>query len=133
MEALDEGAGVGVGVEPRMRVAVARQEILEPEHVGVVGAADDHRAAAAALDQPDAAQDQRAHDPLAKLGLGDQQRAEPLGRDDQRLDRSPGMAVDQRRAPRQLAKLAHEAADAVGDDRFAPAKLAMLADLDLTR
>ena len=66
--------GVGLGVEPLMRMAVARQEAFEPQHVAVVGAADDHRPARAGLEQADAAQDQRAHDALAELGLRDQQR-----------------------------------------------------------
>ena len=42
------------------------------------GSADQHRAARAGLDQRDAAQDQRAHDALAEIGLGDDQRAQLL-------------------------------------------------------
>ncbi len=67
--------------------------------------ADQHRAADAALDQADPAQDQRAHDALAELGLGDQQRAQFLRRDQQRLDVALGMAVDQRDAAGELADL----------------------------
>ena len=56
-----------------MRMTVATEEVLEPEHVAVAGAPDDHGTAAAGLDQPDATQDQGAHDALAEVGLGDQQ------------------------------------------------------------
>ena len=68
------------------------------------------------FDQADAAQDQRAHDPLAELGLGDQQGAQPVGRDRDRLDVGQRLRVDQRRPARQLGELAHEIAALVGDD-----------------
>ena len=61
-------------------MAVAGEETLQPQHVGIVGAADDHRPAGAGLQQADAAQDQRAHDALAELGLLHQQVAQPIGR-----------------------------------------------------
>jgi hypothetical protein len=48
--------------------------------------ADQHRAAVAALDQRDPAQDQRARDALAEIGLGDQQRAQVRRIDQQHLD-----------------------------------------------
>ena len=114
-----------------MRMAVAAQKAREPQHVAVLGAADDHRPAGAGLEQPDAAQDQRAHDALAELGLRDQQRPQPVRRDDQRLDRSLRVRVDQRRPARQLRQLAHERAGAVGDDRLAAARLVVLGDVDL--
>src|SRR6266446_2064526 len=41
-----------------------------------------------ALDQGDAAQDERPHDPLAELGLGNQQGAQAVGRNEQRHVRS---------------------------------------------
>ena len=53
-------------------MAVAAQEIGQPKHVGIGLVADDDRPGAA-LDQPDAAEDQRAHDPLAEIGLGNEQ------------------------------------------------------------
>ena len=103
------------GIEALVRMAVAAEEVDQPEHVAVAVAADDHRAAAAALDQADAAQDQRAHDPLAKLGLGDQQRAQPVGRDDERLDRRvSAIASTSDRPPGKLRQLAHERARARG-------------------
>ena len=68
-------------------MAVAAEKIDQPQHVAVLVMADDHRTTGARLDQPDTPQDQGAHDPLAELGLGDQQRAQLLGGDDQRFNR----------------------------------------------
>ena len=81
--ALDDVARLGVGrrVEEVMGMAVPVEEILEPGDGGRCRRADEHRAAGAGADQRDAAQDERAHDALAELGLGDQQRPEVLGRD----------------------------------------------------
>ena len=112
-------------------MAVAAEEIDQPEHVGIAIVADDHRPAAAGLDQPDAPQDQRPHDPLAQFRLGDQQGAQPLGRDLDRLAAGQRLGVDQGRPPRQLRELAHERAGLVDDDRRLAAALDALADLDL--
>ncbi len=102
MEALDQrpAARVVLGIERLERMAVAPQEALQPQHVAAAGASDDDRSAGAGLEQPHAAQDQRAHDALAKLGLGDEQRAQLLGRNDQRLDGLDRETVDQGRAGR---------------------------------
>ena len=134
LEPLDQGLGaaVRVGAQQLKGMAVAAQEIGQPQHVRLIGMADDHRADAAALDQADAAQDQGAHDPLAKLGLGDQQGAQPLRRNQHRLDVGQRLGLDQRRPARQLGELAHEGARLVGDDR-AGALIVALADLDLAR
>ena len=71
MEALDQRFrfGVGVGIEQLMRMAVAAEKTLQPQHVGILGAADNDRPAGADLEQTHAAQNQRAHDALAKLGF----------------------------------------------------------------
>ena len=95
-----------------VRLAVARQEILQPRHVAERDRADQHRAAGAALDQADPAQDQRAHDAFAEIGLGHQQRAQLIRRNQQRFDIALGMAVDQRDAAGKLADLGHETAPA---------------------
>ena len=83
MEALDQrlGLGVDVGIEQLLRMTVAAQKALQPQHVAIVGAADDDRAAGAGLQQPDAAEDQRPHDALAELGFGNQQGAQPVRRE----------------------------------------------------
>ena len=116
-----------------MRLAVAGEEALQPQHVGAAGVSDDDRAARAALQQPDAAQDQRAHDALAELGLLHHQVAQPLRADDQRLDRLERLGIDQRGAGRELRQLADELARPVRDDGLAPAEPAILGDLDLAR
>ena len=71
-ELLDQhlAAGIRFWIEPLMRMTVAGEEVLQPQHVAVVGPADDDRAAGAGFQQAHAAQDQRAHDALAELGLG---------------------------------------------------------------
>lgn len=65
---------------------VPAQEAVEPQDIAIARPADDDRARAA-FDQPDPAQDERAHDPLAQLGLGHQQRPQLFGGDDQHLHR----------------------------------------------
>jgi hypothetical protein len=50
-----------------MRMTVALEKALQPQHVAVLGAAHDHRSAGSSLDQADTAQDEGAHDPLSEL------------------------------------------------------------------
>ena len=85
----------------------------------------------AALDQADPAQDQRAHDALAEIGFGDQQRAQFLRRDQQRLDLAFGMAVDQRDAAGELADLGQELARPLIDHRRDMAEPVALGDRDM--
>ena len=68
-------------------MTVAAEKTLKPQHIAVLGAADDDRSACSRLQDGDAAQDQRAHDALAKLGFRNHQRPQPLRRNDERLDR----------------------------------------------
>ncbi len=68
-------------------------------------------------EQAHAAQDQRAHDALAELGLGDEQGAQLRRRDDDDLDRLARDGVDQRRTAAKLRQLTHEAAGLVGHDQ----------------
>ena len=110
-------------------MAVAAQEIDQPEDVGIGFVADDDRPRAG-LDQPDAAEDQRAHDALAKVGFGDQQGAQAIRRDRDRLDVGPGDRVDQIGPARQLGELAEEIAALVSDDVGASPAL-VAGDLDL--
>ena len=133
MEAFDQRLclRIGLRIEPLMRMAVAAQKPLQPQHVAVLGAADDHRPAGPGLEQADPAQDQGAHDPLAELRLRHQQCPQPLRPDDQRLHRPLRVGVHQRRPPRQLGELTGELARAMGDDEFAAARFIMLGDIDL--
>ena len=89
METLDQRFGfrIGVGIEQLLRLSITTEKTFQPQHVAVVGAADDDRAAGAAFEEAHAAQDQRAHDPLAELGFRDQQGAKPVLRNDQGLHR----------------------------------------------
>ncbi len=87
LEALNEGLGAGISgrVEPLVGMAVPAEEIDEAKHVGVGLVADDD-GAGTRFDQSNPAQDQRTHDALAKLRLGDQQCAKPVGGDGNALD-----------------------------------------------
>src|SRR5262249_26053741 len=87
--------------------------------------------AAAGLEQADTPQDQRPHDPLAELGLLDQEIAEPTRRDDDRGAVGAGDAVHECGPPGELRELAHERARAVDDDRPRRAARIALPDLDL--
>src|SRR5207247_1525759 len=133
-ESLEQGlrAGVAVGVERVVRMPVAREESCQPKHVAVAGVADDQRARDGALEETDAAQDERAHDAFAQLRFRDQNVAQLAGWDDERLDRLHGMRVHQRRAAGQLAELAHERARTVRDDRLVAPERVVLRDGDLT-
>ena len=84
---------------------VAGEEALEPKRVAVADVADDDGAAGAFFENADPAQDQRPHDPLAELGFGDQEGAQPLGWNVERADRLAGITVDQRRTARKLRQL----------------------------
>ena len=114
MEAVDQRLGlrVGFGIKPHARRAVAREKAFEPQHVGVFGAADDDRPADAVLQHLRAAQDQRAHQPFAKLRFGDQQSPHAIGREDQRLDGLAGDGVAERRPAGELGQFAEERARA---------------------
>ena len=96
LEAVDQGrrARIVGGIELLVRVAVAAQEIDQPKDVRIAFRTDDDRTGAG-FDQADAAKDQGAHDALAKIGLGDQQRAQPLGRNGHRLDVGQRGCVDE--------------------------------------
>ncbi|MEA2880469.1 MAG: hypothetical protein QOF14_5665 [Hyphomicrobiales bacterium] len=91
-----------------MGVAVAAKETFEAKDVTALRPADNDRPSRARFEKAHAAQDQRAHDPLAKLGLGDQERTQAIRRDDQRFDCFHRIGIDQCRPPRQLRELAHE-------------------------
>ena len=85
-----------------MRLPVAVQKTLQPHHPGGLRLADQHRAAGAGFNQRHAAQNQRAHQPLAQIGFGNDQRAQLAGGHQQRFNVFFGMPVHQRHAARQL-------------------------------
>jgi hypothetical protein len=112
-------------------VRVASEKTFQPQHIRVVGAADDDRAAGPAPQQKHAAQDQGAHDPLTKLGLFHQEIAQPRRRNDQGFDRLCRHAVDKGRPARQLGQLSHKGARPVGHDQLALTMTAMLRNIDM--
>ncbi len=114
-----------------MRIAVAGQKALETNDTGGIRRTDQHRPAGSAPDQADAAQNERAHDALAEIGLSDHQRAQPFGRDQQRLDVAFGMAVHQRRTRGQLTDLGQELAGPLIDDRRDTAEAITLRNGDM--
>ena len=114
-----------------VRIAVAGEESLQPDHAARIRRADQHRAADAALDQADPAQDQRAHDALAEIGFLDQQRAQALRRDQQRFDVAFRAAIDQRDAAGELAELSEELSRPLIDDRRDMAEAVALGDRDM--
>ena len=132
MEALDQRLrlGIGVGIEPLVRMAVAGQETLSRSTSPLSAWPTITGPPAPGLQQADAAQDQRAHDALAQLGLRHQQRAQAFRRDDQGFHRALRVGIDQRRPARQLRQLAHERAGPMRDDELAAPGLIVLRDLD---
>ena len=114
-----------------MRVPIAPEKALQPQHIAVTGAADDHRSAGAGLEKVDATQDERAHDALAQVGFAHHDVAQAVRRYDEGLDRALGAGVDQRRAAGELRQLAHERALAVRDDRPAAGEFVPLRYDDL--
>ena len=81
-----------------MPVAVPREVPGEAEDVAVAGSPDDDGSGDATLQESHAAQDERAHDALTQFRLDDQQRAQLIRRDDQRLNRPTRGGVHQRRS-----------------------------------
>ena len=115
VETLDESARfwIGLRVKPLVRMTVAGEKGGEPNYVTVADRTDNDRPANSSLDESNPAQDQRAHDALPDLRFGNQDRPEPIGRYDERLDRILRMGIDQRRLARQLGEFANERAGTV--------------------
>ena len=116
-----------------MRKTVAAEKILQARHACRIRRPDQHRSADAALNQTDAAQDQRAHDALAEIGFRHQQGAQPVRRDQQRLDVTLGAAVDQRDTAGQLADFGDKLPRSLLDDRRDVAETVALGDRDVAR
>jgi hypothetical protein len=75
VEAIDQRRGfrIGLGIESLARMAIATKKALEAKHIAILGPANNHRSACAGLQQPNATQNQGAHDPLPKLRFRNQQ------------------------------------------------------------
>ena len=133
VETVDQRLGlqVGFGIEVHARRAVAGEKAFEPNYIGVFGTADDDRAADAILQHLCSAQDQRAHQPFAKLRFGDQQGPHTIGREDQRLDRLAGDGVAKRRPAGELGQFAEEGARAEREKMLALAVRVVAIHVDL--
>src|SRR5712691_10692615 len=114
-----------------MRKTVTGEKSLQSNDAARIGWPNQHRAADAALNQADTAQDERAHDALTKIGFGDQQRAQSLRRNQKRLDVALGMAIDQRDAARELADFGKKLTGSLIDDRRDVTKPIALGDRDM--
>jgi hypothetical protein len=66
----------------------------EESRANLTSCADDYRAAGAGIEESNPAQDQRAHDALAELGLFDHQIPQPPRRDDERLGGFGGNGIE---------------------------------------
>ena len=124
---------IGDRIEQMVRIAVAGEKSLQVDDAGRILRPDQYRAADAALDQADPAQDQRAHDALAEISLRDQQRPQLVRRDQERLDIALGMAVDQRDASGQLPDLGEELTRPLLDHGCDMAEPVALGDDDVAR
>ena len=68
VEAIEESLHVGIPihVDERVRVGVARKELLEPQRARRVRRADERRVAQAVCDERHSPQDERAHEDFAR-------------------------------------------------------------------
>jgi hypothetical protein len=128
MKALDQRfrARVAVTIEHTMRLPVSSEKSLQAQYIRLIGPSDDDRPACAAFQQAHAAQDQRPHDALAKVGLLHHQIAQSVRANDECLNRLDGLGVHERRTGGELCKFARELSRLVRDDDFAPLESAAL-------
>jgi hypothetical protein len=118
-EALHDGAAalVGRSIQYGVGIAVAGEKTLQPHEVRRARSADQHRAGTTLLNEPDAAQDEGAHEHLADLRRADHERAEMGGIEGQSgATLWAGPARGQRGAAGKLAELAGDVTGAVGGD-----------------
>ena len=90
--------GVVTRVDRVVGLTIAAEKVLQPMEVRGLRRTDQNGAAPSGLDQPDAAQDQRPHDPLAELRFGHDQCPQSIGGHEQCLHVVVGIRVDERHA-----------------------------------
>jgi hypothetical protein len=73
---------------------MAFEEVRQPRHVRGLEGSDQHRTTEAELDQRQSTQDERAQDPFAELGLGDEQGSQRLRRNNDCLHTLPPVLVE---------------------------------------
>ena len=122
-------ADVAIEIDIRVRMAVARQELLDAERSGAVIRPDEHGISEPLRDQLQAAEDERPHQNLAELGIGLHECQQVFA---VQLDYCAGLAdarPEKRAAARDHVDLAAELTPSVdGDDRLGGAR--RLDDLD---
>ena len=109
---------LGIGVDVRVRMAIAREELLHAQRAGGVLRADQHDVARVRRQQAHAAQDERAQHDLGQLGVGLHQRAQARPLDHDHARRAACAAADERTPARDHVDLAGERARRVHGDRM---------------
>jgi hypothetical protein len=111
-----------------MRTGIAAQEILQSLQLWRFPPPDQRRAACAGFDQPDATEDQRTDNTLAKIRLGDDESAQLRRRHQKGLDILLGMPVHQRLATGKLRDLGRKFAGSEAHDTNHMAQAVALAE-----
>ena len=101
-------ARVAVQVEVGVGMAVAGEELLDPEGPGTVHRSDEHDVAQAACDQLPPAQQEGAHEDLAQLAVGLHQREQMVAIDLDHFTRLDGADAPESAAPGQHGHFAGE-------------------------
>ena len=124
-------AGVPVEVDGRVRMSVARQELLDAERARAMARPHEHDVSQPLRDQLHPAEDEGPHDDLAQLAVGLHERQELLAIQLDHLARLAGARPEKRAAPGEHVDLAAELTRSVqGDERFGGS--GRPDDLDLT-
>jgi hypothetical protein len=132
-EAPQEGLGATViaGIQRLVRMAIAPQKILQPQHVQRTGRSDQDGTALSLFEQAHAPEDQGAHDALAQRGFLHQHIAQPGPRHQQRLHIGGGDGIHQRGTLGKLGQFAQEISRPMPDDHVAGRYRAAVRYLDL--
>ncbi len=117
---LDHGARFRIvrGIQYDHRIAIAAEKALQADKIRRARNPHQHRAGAALIDQPDAAEDEGPHDDLAHFRRTDHQRPH-MGRVERQRGAalSSGSAASERVAASELAHLAGDLPDPMRGDR----------------
>ena len=118
VEAIEEGlhARVALDVDVRVRVRVAREELLEAERPGGVRRPEEDGVALPCRDQPRAPRDEGAQKDVADLGVALDDAAERLGVEEEHVAGGLHPSANEGAAPREDAHLAGELARLVRGD-----------------
>jgi hypothetical protein len=106
-----------------VRISIAAEESLEPQHVAVGLAPDDDGSDRGGLEQSHASQDECTHDTFAEIDLLDHQLTQPRRRDQQCIDVGGGDHVHERGRTGQSGEFPDERACTVLDELAVPEML----------